>query len=369
MATYPLAEAIAAATRATTPAKISRPGIETLQPASQLPAIHTPANTPHHIQARRGSTEPTTPSTRLRRTSAGVGAGQEGCSSICLSSAPALAVLTPQARDTPDPVPGPRLTAARSPVAAIMAPDPFRGTSTVIIAHTPPFVFVHIHKTGGTSVATSLGRDVAPEALVIPQGSGHRVDTHDHALGKHSTAVEIRDHIGSEAWEGSFTFSIVRHPIDRALSLYRYIEAQARPTRPPWSRRFWHHVSGRGRGRGPGPERPALSWPEVRAYLDSDSMSDFFRHPLLADAPGMKSQSSSLCNSSGAVIVDFVGRYESLDADIGYVRRHLGLPDRPLPWLNPSERGGLLPTDLSPEDRSYLVARFEEDFRRFDYPL
>jgi hypothetical protein len=105
----------------------------------------------------------------------------------------------------------------------------------------------------------------------------------------------------------------------------------------------------------------------VRAYLDSDTISDYLRHPLLDGAPGMKSQSSSLCDPSGGLIVDFVGRYERLEADISYVRHHLGLPDRPLPWLNPSEGNGYLPTDLSAEDRSYLVARYEEDFRRFDY--
>lgn len=236
----------------------------------------------------------------------------------------------------------------------------------MIIAHTPQFVFVHIHKTAGTSVAASLLRDLAPEEVAVREGPGRPGAPVEQVLHKHSTAVEARDYVGSEAWERYFTFSFVRHPIDRALSLYRYIEAQARPPRKPWSRRVIERTS--GRGRRPGGERQALNWPEVRAYLDSETISDFLRHPLVADAPGMRSQSSSLCDPSGGLILDFVGRYETLDADVSYVRHHLGLPDRPLPWLNPSERNGYRPTDLSPEDRSYLVARYEEDFRRFDYP-
>jgi Sulfotransferase family len=235
----------------------------------------------------------------------------------------------------------------------------------VIIAHTPQFVFIHIHKTGGTSVAASLLRDLAPEDIAVREGPGRAAESADQTPSKHGTAVEARDYIGSEAWERYFTFAIVRHPIDRALSLYRYIEAQARPPRKPWSRRVIDRAA--GRGHRPGRDRQALSWPEVRAYLDSATISDYLRHPLLDDAPGMKSQSSSLCDSSGGLIVDFVGRYERLETDMSYVRHHLGLPDRPLPWLNPSERNGNLPTDLSPEDRSYLVARYEEDFRRFDY--
>ena len=235
----------------------------------------------------------------------------------------------------------------------------------MIIAHSPQFVFIHIHKTGGTSVAASLLRDLAPEDIAVREGPGRAAAPAEQALSKHSTAVEARDYVGSETWERYFTFAIVRHPIDRALSLYRYIEAQARPPRKPWSRRVIDRTA--GRGHRPGRDRQTQSWPEVRAYLDSDTISDYLRHPLLDGAPGMKSQSSSLCDPNGALIVDFVGRYERIDADISFVRRHLGLPDRPLPWLNPSERNGYLPTDLSPEDRSYLSARYEEDFRRFDY--
>ena len=242
-------------------------------------------------------------------------------------------------------------------------------SSNVIIAHTPEFIFIHIHKTAGTSVAASLLRDLAPEDIAVREGPGRPVAPAEQAPTKpptkHSTAVEARDYVGSEAWERYFTFSIVRHPIDRALSLFRYIEDQARPPRKPWSRRVIDRTA--GRGRKPGREHQALSWPEVRAYLDSDTISDYLRHPLLADAPGMKVQSSSLCDQSGRLIVDFVGRYETLDADISYVRHHLGLPHRPLPWLNPSKQNGYLPTDLSPEDRAYLATRYEEDFRRFDY--
>ena len=233
----------------------------------------------------------------------------------------------------------------------------------MLIAHTPPFVFVHIHKTAGESVAASLVSDLSPEQIDVREGPRH-ASTGQPLLTKHSTAVEARDYLGADAWQGYFTFSIVRHPVDRALSLYRYIEAQARPPHKPWSRLIDRT---RGRGRRADRERPALTWPEVRAYLDSGSVSDFFRHPLLADAPGMRTQSSSLCEENGHLIVDFVGRYETLAADISHVRQHLGLPDRPLPWRNPSARTGIQPGDLSPEDRSYLADRYDEDFRRFDY--
>ena len=56
-------------------------------------------------------------------------------------------------------------------------------------------IFVHISKTGGTSVEAALGI---------------RHDLH--------TARELISVYGEYAWDEAFTFSFVRHPWDRAYS-------------------------------------------------------------------------------------------------------------------------------------------------------
>ena len=57
------------------------------------------------------------------------------------------------------------------------------------------YSFVHINKTGGTSVVVALG---------LPFG--------------HLTAREKIEQLGRERWDGRFTFAFVRNPWDRVAS-------------------------------------------------------------------------------------------------------------------------------------------------------
>ena len=61
--------------------------------------------------------------------------------------------------------------------------------------------FVHIPRTGGTSIESSLGMKMGDD-------------------DKHLTALDIRKRIGEDNWGKSFVFSFVRNPWDRMVSLY-----------------------------------------------------------------------------------------------------------------------------------------------------
>lgn len=62
-----------------------------------------------------------------------------------------------------------------------------------------PFTFVHINKCGGTAVELALG---------LPKN--------------HQTAAELRDEMGADDWAKRFTFSTVRNPFERVVSIYFY---------------------------------------------------------------------------------------------------------------------------------------------------
>jgi hypothetical protein len=178
-------------------------------------------------------------------------------------------------------------------------------------------------------------------------------------LHKHSTALEVRDYLGADVWERYFTFSFVRHPVDRVVSLYRYVAWQAQQLHPPLLSRLLH--------RQPRPSGDPQNWPGVQAFLDTTSFSEFIRHPALENAMGMQAQSTVLCDTAGEILVDFVGRYERLAEDFAHVQDHLGLPDRSLRQLNTSKDRGSPDLTVSSEDRSYLATRYRDDFERFDY--
>ena len=62
-------------------------------------------------------------------------------------------------------------------------------------------IFVHIPRTGGTSIEKALGFQMGNQE-------------------KHLSAKDIRGQIGEVAWENAFKFSFVRNPWDRIISLY-----------------------------------------------------------------------------------------------------------------------------------------------------
>ena len=247
------------------------------------------------------------------------------------------------------------------------------GVNGLIISHSRRFVFIHIHKTAGESISASMVPDLAGADLfrrpgvvietTSPAGSeGQVVPAGSERLNKHSTALEVRDWLGQETWDQYFTFSFVRHPIERALSLYGYVAKAARQPSRPWPKRVLHRLA-------PGGRTDKSDWLGVKAFRATNSFSEFIRHPLLDEAPGMRPQSASLCDASGEIIVRYVGRYEQINEDFQFVRTELGLPERPLRWKNRGRRRGGTPSpgELPAEDRAYMAAKFEEDFRRFGY--
>ena len=62
-----------------------------------------------------------------------------------------------------------------------------------------PFVFIHINKTGGTSVS---------KALNIPL--------------EHKTAIQFIDEMGQAAWDRKLSFVTVRNPWDKVVSHYHH---------------------------------------------------------------------------------------------------------------------------------------------------
>ena len=63
-------------------------------------------------------------------------------------------------------------------------------------------IFVHIPKTGGTSIKKSLGIT-------------------NRSLGYHKRANDIKKEI-PDKWKNYFKFSVVRNPYDRVYSIYSY---------------------------------------------------------------------------------------------------------------------------------------------------
>lgn len=235
----------------------------------------------------------------------------------------------------------------------------------MIISHSRKFIFVHIHKTAGESISTALLPFLGRGDLVL--GATARGELANawydwrHGLQKHSAARRIRGYLGEGPWEEYRSFSFVRDPADRARSLYFYFERMlaARRQRSLRNALLWL----------PGTDfRDPLKWPGMQAYLETSSFSEFIRHPKFSPAIfGARRQSDILSDGAGRLLVDRVGKFESLGEDFAGIAGWLGLAGASLGHRNASKNREAAPFD--PADRALLAEMYRDDHALFGYPV
>ncbi len=105
----------------------------------------------------------------------------------------------------------------------------------MILSRDRSFIFVHIPKTGGTSLAQALeGRAMARDILIgdTPKAQrrrGRLAALRGRARGrlwKHSTLSDIDGIVTPQEIAAMFTFTLVRNPWDRMVSYYTWARSQ-----------------------------------------------------------------------------------------------------------------------------------------------
>ena len=183
----------------------------------------------------------------------------------------------------------------------------------------PRVIFVHIPKSAGVSVTRGLfGVDSV----------GHR------------TAVQYRQIYGRREFARRFAFSFVREPIDRLLSAYSYLKAGGRKDLDSWYSEFFESCSS----------------------ID-EFVHDWLTRPDVQAMAHFRPQTDFLCDYRGDLIVDFIGRFERLEADYAVVAERLGQSSE-LPRLNigRGERA-----EISPQSRDKANRFYASDFELLGY--
>jgi len=233
----------------------------------------------------------------------------------------------------------------------------------MIISLNRRYIFVHIHKCAGTSIEVALAKPLRHNDIVLGSTkSGEKYqDFFKRTIGlnKHSTALEARGFLGDTLYAKFYKFAFVRHPIDRLHSLYSYALKLAHDAAlsDDEQRIFNAH--------GTWPDRPPFRYKAIAAALESSSFSDFALHPLTWADAGAQPQWQSVCDASGKLIVDFVGKVESIEQDFAHVCEKLEV-SVPLEVRNSStEKKSAL--ELSPLALATVRERFARDFELFGY--
>lgn len=89
------------------------------------------------------------------------------------------------------------------------------------------FCFIHIPKTGGTSVEWAYGHSMLFGDIIL-DGS-QSVMSHFYrkelSLDRHASAAQIGHHFGVASFQMMLSFAVIREPVDRLVSYFRWIHS------------------------------------------------------------------------------------------------------------------------------------------------
>lgn len=204
------------------------------------------------------------------------------------------------------------------------------------------FIFIHIWKTGGESMVAAL-RDACPiyfsnryvnKAIrLTPEISSTLIGWRARLVcGQHLTAHEARHEMPTETFDSAFKFAFVRNPWDWQVSNYAYAL-----------------------------QTPAHGQHEI--IRDLGSFERYIHYQYEQCAP---SQSSFIFGPDGEPLIDFVGRFETLQDDFQTVCDRIGVQAE-LPVLNASNRRRDWRSYYTNETRDLIADLFQRDIKQFGY--
>ncbi|MCP9834388.1 MULTISPECIES: sulfotransferase family 2 domain-containing protein [unclassified Cyanobium] len=236
-----------------------------------------------------------------------------------------------------------------------------------IISRSKRFIFISNGKTGTTSIEDQFG----PFADLLGLNGGLT----GLWANKHIPPAILRSLLPREIWDSCFKFVFVRHPLDWFTSQYTYnLTPRARlpqaAGRPRRLRRLLHRLE-QGRAVATAPRLQAVlgsGAPAARRRYtveDVNHLHEYLRrYRGLAMAPTLL-QTSYVCDADGKVIVDFIGRFETLEADCHSVSSRLGLAIT-LPHMNRTDH--LPPSQaFEPEAEARIRELWAVDFATLGY--
>ena len=171
------------------------------------------------------------------------------------------------------------------------------------------FIFIHVNKAAGTSMLRSLehlGHKPPRDPFSKLKSKLHLArDYRKRFYSVHTYARQLQKELPREIYDDFFKFAFVRNPWDWLASTYNYLRDT--PTHR-------HH-------------RRVVTMKSFAEYVDFEIVRD------------KRSQAAFVCSGdSDDVIVDFVGRFETLEEDFGSICQRIGI-DASLPHVNKTNHG------------------------------
>jgi Sulfotransferase family len=197
-------------------------------------------------------------------------------------------------------------------------------------------IFVHIPRTGGTSVEEVIWPGDRTEAelwmgFVEPMRNRYQTGGLQHLL-----AHQIRTEVGTETFNACFRFTIVRNPWDKAISQYTFMRRR----------------------------------PDLRALVglaEDAPLEVYLERIALVQHIQWMPQVPFIQDQAGNQLVDFIARFETLEADMRLVFARIGIDCPHLPHRNGSPRENDYRHYFDASTRETVALMYAADIKRFKY--
>ncbi len=215
----------------------------------------------------------------------------------------------------------------------------------MLVSYSHRFIFIHVGKTGGMSVRKVLEPlSTEPEKFKIHRPLKSIGDRPNpmysvwETLLLHAKASDAKKELPPEVFNNFYKFAFVRNPWDLQVSMYHFVLRE--PTAPTHE--------------------------EVKNCGSFDAFIDWVAQTAAPYPRGItKLQRDMVTDADGTLLVDFTGRYETLEDDFAHVTKVLGI-DAELPHLNRSAHLDYR-TYYNDHTKAVVAECFRSDIERFGY--
>jgi len=206
----------------------------------------------------------------------------------------------------------------------------------MLISLEKAFLFVHVPKTAGSSITSTLKEFSVPKNRTLTRRLTSHLPFAENAayvyLRTHDTAVHARKKLGAIQFNALFKFAVVRNPYSHAASYYRFL--RQRPNHP-------HHE-------------------KIKSMTFIEFLED------RANTRKRIDQSFYVSDASGNIIVDRLLRFENLAFEFSCLCDELDIPALDLPKRNITVEMESAATYCT-KSRNLVESIYKRDFENFGY--
>jgi len=218
----------------------------------------------------------------------------------------------------------------------------------MFISHKYKVIFIHIQKTGGSSIHKLFEQLDVGLMTRIPIDSSKK-------RPKHCFASDIEEVIGSEVFGSYIKFCVIRNPFDRLVSWYWMLKLRSfEEENPDVIETEGDKVNFALIDELNNNVRDFAEFVSLPSHHENGLFERFFFNQL-----------DYISNDSG-IIVDRILRFENLHSDFTVFAEALGLQGQ-LPLMNKTPRDADYRTYYNETTRQLIAERFQRDLEYFNY--